>query len=291
MSGGDKRARDNRCFLAFHGFLDNASSFDLLLVEQLGPEPVEVLALDLAGHGTSSHRVTEDYNLWRYVDDADQVVEQLGWKRHVIIGHSMGGAAASMYSAVFESRLTATILLDNFGPFSRSADDQPDRLLEHIRQKRGLPAKRLPFHPTIDSACQARSNGGQWGLELWAAKIMVPRGLRPVERTDENGNVEHGWTWSTDQLLTIRDAESMTEQHVRAFMSRISSPFLAVLATGGFVNMMNVVEDRKSVMNKTDVVLKCVEGGHSVHLENAPSVANQICPWVLAQDVGEVARL
>lgn len=75
-----------------------------ILLEQLGPEPVEILALDLAGHGTSDHRTSEDYALWRYIEDADQIVEQLGWQRHAIIGHSMGGAISTLYAGLFESR-------------------------------------------------------------------------------------------------------------------------------------------------------------------------------------------
>ncbi|KAF9205345.1 hypothetical protein BGZ59_000523 [Podila verticillata] len=293
-TGGDCRVRDARRFLAFHGFLDNAASFDLLaplMLQQLGPEPVEIVALDLAGHGMSSHRQSEDYGLWRYVEDADQVVEQLGWQKHALIGHSMGGAAASMYAGLFGSRLTVTILLDNFGPFTRSIEDQPDHLLEHIQEKKNMPNKRLPFHPTIDSACQARSKSGQWEIEYESAKMLVPRGLRPVERTDEQGNTVQGWTWSTDQLLTIRSAQSLSEKYVQAFVQRITSPVLAVLASRGVANMMGMVEERKSWMTKTEVTIKVVEGGHSVHMEDAPAVAREVCPWILAQDIGEVARL
>jgi pimeloyl-ACP methyl ester carboxylesterase len=52
----------------------------------------------------SDHRTSEDYALWRYVEDADQIVEQLGWQRHAIIGHSMGGAISTLYAGLYESR-------------------------------------------------------------------------------------------------------------------------------------------------------------------------------------------
>ncbi|KAF9167484.1 hypothetical protein DFQ26_004437 [Actinomortierella ambigua] len=104
---GAGHARDQRRFLTFHGFLDNACSFDLLaplLLSQLGPEPVEILALDFAGHGLSSHRQTEDYSLWRYLEEADQVTEQMGWSKHAVLGHSMGGGVASMYAGLWPER-------------------------------------------------------------------------------------------------------------------------------------------------------------------------------------------
>ncbi|KAF9090990.1 hypothetical protein BGX29_011186 [Mortierella sp. GBA35] len=223
--GPSAHTRDSRRFLAFHG----------LVLQQLGPEPVEIVALDLAGHGRSSHRQTEDYSIWRYAEDADHVASLLGWQRHAVIGHSMGGGAATVYSGLFTSRVVLCILLDNFGPFSRLVEDQPEHLLEHIQQKKNLPNKQLPFHASIESAAQARSKGGAYGLDLPSARILVPRGLRPIERTDpvDGTTTQQGWTWSTDQLLTIRSAQSLSDEYVQAFMTRITCPVLAVIASQG----------------------------------------------------------
>ncbi|KAF9903959.1 hypothetical protein EC991_003177 [Linnemannia zychae] len=283
--------RDARRFMAFHGFLDNASTFDLLLLQQLGPEPAEIVALDLAGHGRSSHRQTEDYGIWRYAEDADHVAALLGWNKHAVIGHSMGGAAATVYSGLFNSRVVMCILLDNFGPFTRLVEDQPDHLLEHIQQKKDLPNKQLPFHPTIESAAQARSKGGAYGLDLPSARILVPRGLRPIERTDAEGHTVQGWTWSTDQLLTIRSAQSLSEEYVQAFMTRITCPILAVLASQGLQTIRYMVDDRMPWLQQTTVTTKDVVGSHSVHMEDAPSVAEIVTNWVLSQDNIPAARL
>ncbi|KAG0321862.1 hypothetical protein BGZ97_010016 [Linnemannia gamsii] len=255
-TGPEVTPRDCRRFLAFHGYLDNAGSFDPILLEQLGPEPVEILALDLAGHGTSDHRTSEDYALWRYIEDADQIVEQLGWQRHAIIGHSMGGAISTLYAGLFESRVTLCVLLDNMGPLTRSVEDQPQHLLEHIADKKNLLTKRSAFHPTVESACQARSQGGAYGIAPEFAELLMPRGLRPAEKTLEDGKtVIQGWTWSTDRLLTI------------------------------------LLNHRMDWIHKGKLEVTSVPGKHSVHMENAPLVASKIIPWILAQDVGQVAKL
>ncbi|GJJ74648.1 hypothetical protein EMPS_07006 [Entomortierella parvispora] len=299
-------ARDCRRFLAVHGFLDNASSFDLLaplMLQKLGPEPVEIVALDLAGHGKSSHRQTEDYGLWRYVEDMDQIVEQLGWTEqgHAILGHSMGGAVSSIYAGLYQDRVKLCILLDNYGPFTRSVEDQPLHLLEHIAEKKNLVNKRLPFHPTIQSACVARTNGGNFAMELSSAQVLVPRGLRPMERiVQELGSdgeskvevVQQGYTWSTDQILTIRSAQSLSEGYVKAFMSRITAPFLAVLASQGLGPLTEMLELRTTWLAQTKSVTKrIVPGNHSVHLDNASVVASEVCSWILAQDSAPKARL
>ncbi|KAF9205536.1 hypothetical protein BGZ49_003900 [Haplosporangium sp. Z 27] len=283
------KARDCRRFIALHGFLDNAGSFDLLLLKQLGPEPVEIVALDHAGHGLSSHRVTEDYSIWRYVEDTDQVVEQLGWQRHAIIGHSMGGAATSIYTGLFHSRVVLCILLDNIGPLTRDVEDQPDHLLEYITQKKGLLKKRLPFHPSVESACKARSQGGEFGILPEFAKLLMPRGLRPAERTMEDGTVVKGWTWTTDRILTIRSPQSLSEGYAKAFIGRISCPVLAVLARDGLLPMGT--ENYRVSWFKSKITVKGIEGGHSVHMENAPYVAEKVSSWILEQDIGEFAKL
>ncbi|CAO3563269.1 unnamed protein product [Mortierella alpina] len=263
----------------------------IYLLQKLGSsEPVEIVALDLAGHGLSSHRTTEDYALWRYVEDADQVVEQLGWQRHAIIGHSMGGAISTIYAGLYESRVTLCVLLDNFGPLTRSVEDQPQHLLEHIAEKKALTAKRLPFHPTIDSACNARSQGGAYGIKPEYARVLMSRGLRPMERTMEDGTVVQGWTWTTDRLLTIRSAQSMSDDFAKAFMSRICCPVLCALAEGGLLGMIEVTEERVSWMHKARVTVVGAAGNHSVHMEDAPMISEKVCSWILEQD-RELARL
>lgn len=59
-----------------------------------------------------------------------------------------------------------------------------------------------------------------------------------MERTMEDSTVVRGWTWTTDRLLTIRSAQSMSENYAKAFMSRICCPVLCALAEGGLLGMI-----------------------------------------------------
>lgn len=145
-------------------------------------------------------------------------------------------------------RVTLCVLLDNMGPLTRSVEDQPQHLLEHIADKKNLLTKRSAFHPTIDSACQARSHGGAYGIAPEYAALLMPRGLRPAEKTlEENGKttVIQGWTWSTDRLLTIRSAQSMSEDYAKAFMTRITCPVFAVMAEEGLFHLKDGKSNKK----------------------------------------------
>lgn len=52
-----------------------------------------------------------------------------------------------------------------------------------------------------------------------------------------------------------------------------------------------VLNHRTGWIPKGRLEVTSVPGKHSVHMENAPLVASKIIPWILAQDVGEVAKL
>ena len=74
--------------LAFHGWLDNAATFDNLA--PLLPE-LRILSLDLPGHGLSDHRPSGTaYHFIDMVMDVIEVAEVLGWKNYSLLGHSMG---------------------------------------------------------------------------------------------------------------------------------------------------------------------------------------------------------
>src|SRR5258705_12818297 len=78
---------------ALHGWLDNADSFDRLA--PLLPE-LDLVALDFAGHGFSSHRPAGvHYTSLLDVQDVVAVANDLGWEQFNLIGHSMGAAVAA----------------------------------------------------------------------------------------------------------------------------------------------------------------------------------------------------
>lgn len=68
-----------------------------------------VHSLDLRGHGKSGGSV-DGATMQNYVDDVHTVTEELGLASPIVIGHSMGGLVALMYTAQHPS--TALIAID-----------------------------------------------------------------------------------------------------------------------------------------------------------------------------------
>ena len=90
--------------LALHGWLDNCGSFAPLgrLLRQ-----VRLIALDLPGHGHSSHRSADGtYNIWQDVGVVHAVAEQLGWERFALLGHSRGAMICTLPEATSSSLMS-----------------------------------------------------------------------------------------------------------------------------------------------------------------------------------------
>lgn len=70
------------------------------------------VAVDLPGHGQSD-RPERQYTIGGFADDLSLLIDELDLHRPVVIGHSMGGAAALQLAADSPSRLGAVVILDS----------------------------------------------------------------------------------------------------------------------------------------------------------------------------------
>ena len=94
--------------LALHGWLDNAASF-LPLAPFL--DGIELVAIDMPGHGRSAHLPAgADYSFAGALANLLDVADALGWDRFGLLGHSMGGAIASLLAAACPERVTRLLV-------------------------------------------------------------------------------------------------------------------------------------------------------------------------------------
>ena len=80
-----------RPLLLVHGFTGAKEDF-ADWCDRLAERGWHVVAPDLRGHGASDHPPrAEDYSLDLFEADVLGLVDELGWDRFVLLGHSMGG--------------------------------------------------------------------------------------------------------------------------------------------------------------------------------------------------------
>ena len=101
-----------RPLLMVHGFTGAKEDFADYW-DRLAERGWHVVAPDLRGHGASDHPPhADDYTLDLLETDLMALVDELGWDRFVLVGHSMGGMAGQAVAIDHPERLDGLVLMD-----------------------------------------------------------------------------------------------------------------------------------------------------------------------------------
>lgn len=246
--------------IALHGWLDNASSFD-----ELAPylPNIRLYAIDFMGHGLSSHLPTgQEYVLWDGVRDVFALAECLGLERFALLGHSMGGAVATLAAGTFPERITKLGLIEILGPIASDADQTADLFAQTIR---GILSNntRLKKYPNLDAMIKARANG-LVKLSLQASEVLVKRNAK---------RVEDGYVWRTDKRLRLPSGMRLTEPQIASFLDKITAPVQLVLGEQGMFSL-NALQPRIQRLKQINV--QRIEGGHHMHLDGQADAVGKI---------------
>jgi len=84
------------------------------------------LAIDLRGHGESDPPAAGSYAVVDLAADIAAVVDSLGLERFVLVGHSMGGAAAIAYAGANPDRVAGLVLIGTPG---RTPPEQASKIM------------------------------------------------------------------------------------------------------------------------------------------------------------------
>ncbi|MFA0812727.1 alpha/beta fold hydrolase [Microbulbifer epialgicus] len=248
--------------LALHGWLDNCASFD-----RLAPllEGINLVALDMAGHGRSYHRSSHaNYNIWEEAEDIIGVSEALGWRNFSLLAHSRGAIASVITAGTFPNRVKRLALIDGLAPAATKDEESPDILAKAIAQRARYRHRKAKVYPTLEGAVEARMNG-LFPLSEWAARVLTERGTRPLEG---------GFTWSNDPQLMAASTAKLNEVQIRAFISRLNMPVRLVLAQGGITNMIKKL--RPILAGYENIEVRELPGSHHLHMEDG---AEGIAEW------------
>ncbi|MCE2944258.1 MAG: alpha/beta fold hydrolase [Lysobacteraceae bacterium] len=247
--------------LALHGWLDNAASFEPLLPELAD---VDLVALDLAGHGASEHRATGyDYVYADWVHDVIDVLDSLGWERADLLGHSMGATIASTVAAAAPERVRRLALIEGLGPLGGDAGAAGLRLREAIAARRayearaGEPPRRIP---TMAAAVTAR---------LMATPMRVEDAERIVDRNLQA--TEDGFAWRSDPRLRLPSTLRLNEEAVQSILRAIEAPTLLVAATPS-PSYFTPAQRAARAACVRDLRVEVLEGGHHLHMEHPARV-------------------
>jgi pimeloyl-ACP methyl ester carboxylesterase len=255
--------------LCLHGWLDNAASFVPLSAFL---KDFDLLALDFAGHGFSSHRpATSRYYFTDNLFDLDLALQQLGWDQCHIIGHSMGAGVASCFAAALPEMVSRLVLLDAIGVLTLPTDQTAGQLrlsMMSIRKNRSF----LRPYRSVEEAMLARQKKSPLSDE--AARLLCERSL---EHTGDY------FQWRTDPRLNWRSPHLLGDAQALDLLAAIRSPTL-VLTSPAVLEYLG-----EGMMHKRLAAIKNCEhvnndGHHHFHMEQAEQTGASISRFLLQQD-------
>ncbi|KAF7665077.1 hypothetical protein LDENG_00154560 [Lucifuga dentata] len=274
-----------RPVLCLHGWSDNCGTFHTLI--PLLPKECQYVAVDLAGHGLSSHRPPGVfYSFPMYVADVRRIVDALQWKKFSIIGHSMGGNIAGMFSALYPKMVDAVIMLDSFGflptdpvEMLKAMRQGMDEMLQFEKNKDRKMERIYTYEKAVERLQSANPT-----LSEQSVHILLERGLLQVDR---------GVVFSRDFRINLKNIVRTSMEQSLVMQSAIQASILIILAEEGF-EKANAGSDQKEY---TSALLQAyrdrnhtvvtVPGDHHVHLNNpevvAPFVSDFLLTKVLSQ--------
>ncbi|XP_021412515.2 serine hydrolase-like protein isoform X4 [Oncorhynchus mykiss] len=234
----------------------------------------------MAGHGLSSHRPPGVfYSFPAYVADIRRVIGALQWKRFSIIGHSMGGNVAGIFSALYPEMVDSVVLLDSYGFLPTDTKELHtvirqgfEGMLEFEKKKDEKKEKVYTYENALMRLLAANPS-----LSEQSAHILLERGL---------AQVEGGVVFTRDFRINLKNVVRVSLEQSLELQSRIQARVLVVLAEEGFEKMFSEPQQKtftstllQGYKDQSGMVVN-VPGDHHVHLNTPETVAQLIADFL-----------
>jgi len=227
--------------------------------------PFRFIALDQRGHGKSDRAHLERYTTFDFVSDIEALRKTLNLGKLTLIGHSMGGRNAIVYSSNYQEAVKKLIVIDYAPELSEKGRR---RILSALRTR---PDK---FH--LDEMAEAlMEENPRISYEKalsYLKKVTMPR---------DDGLFE----WLCDIRLIHKMKEGkrvLRDVNLWDFLSNLKMPTLFVRGEESDLVEREVLEKVVSLIPKARVV-EVQKAGHAVPLDNPEETAQAINKFLLCE--------
>ena len=277
-----ERQPDQAPLVLVHGWMDVAASWQFV-VDALAQDRW-IIAPDWRGFGQSRVLTGPDhftppvdcYWFPDYMADLDALLDHFAEQQAVdLIGHSMGGNIAMMYSGVRPERIRRLINLEGFGlPATRPAQ-APERYAKWMDEIKALRQgeKDLKDYDSAEGVARRLmktnprlgEDKAVWLAHHWAAK-----------------NAHGRWAILGEPAHKITNANLYQVGEALAIYARISAPVLSITASDdslsqwwkGQFNLAEYQDRLKSVPQVKEAVIQ--DAGHMMHHDQPLALAHLI---------------
>jgi len=257
--------------LGIHGWQDNCGTFDLVAPHL--PKHLHFVAIDLPGHGFSSHIPSGFfYDMVSYVSYIRRVILHLKWDDFSILGHSLGAMVGLGYSSCYPTELRKLVCLDVIRPYMMPLSSLPSFVAKRLDQMikyeaMGSTKDDAPRSYDVDELIPKLLESTEDFMTEESARILLKRGTRPVDGS---------------RVVLTRDRKLRfslpiaTDEQLWVLGENLRCDLLLVLASNGIRRryFKDLVEETLDTYKKNTRTFKVVEveGTHHVHLNNPERV-------------------
>jgi pimeloyl-ACP methyl ester carboxylesterase len=259
---------DAESAIFIHGIRDQGVSWTFLLssLAKLGFPLQHAVAIDLRGHGDSEWTNSRGgYQHEDFLYDVAALIKHLNKSPLTMIGHSLGGSMALLYTGCFPGTVKNLVLIESVGPFAKSDKDVPDLMVERLQG--GRKAKATTYKSLEDAAKAIKKRFPLIPDHVCAH--MAQYGTR---------RLSSGYTWKYDPSFRFRSTTMLSEGQIAAFIERIQCPILMVYGTES--DFMTSERSPRVKLFKNTTLVAIERAGHHVPHEKPDELAQVIGPFL-----------
>ncbi len=236
-----------------HGGLENAHAWQPVAIRLA--ERWRVIAPDLRGHGESDRAPGGDYAILDFAGDIAALFDTLEIERAALGGHSLGGAVATAFAALYPEKVTRLFVVEGLRPAGRQPLEEMDAIFAAIREwtDRSGPGREPRCYPDVAAMVE----------RLLAADPLMPAALARELVVTNVRPCEGGYCWKYDPRVRENDLISTLGPEPRHFWERIVCPTLLVY--GGKSWATNPASDGRLAHFRDARVEEVAAAGHNVH--------------------------
>ena len=268
--------------VCFHGWLDNAATFNKLAPALLTKSNVEIYCVDFPGHGKSSHKSMDSPSLMAdyiyYAVEFISFVQNGNQTKLIIIGHSMGSGVASIVASVYPDLISRLVMLEGVGPLSRPASDILQTLRKSTDKRQSgnrfltNPNGKGPrVYESLEAAVQQRCRTAE--LSPGTQTLSYDAALAMVSRATIPSGTSGGVSFIHDPRLAWPSVMYLTTEMIETLIANIKVPTLIIGGDNGWpipaddrARRLKVFTEDRGEGDGT-FQHEVVEGSHHLHLD------------------------
>ena len=264
---------DGPPMLLIHGGRDHCRNWDW--VAEHFAKDYHIIAPDLRGHGDSQWEASGNYTQISYVYDIAQLLQQKNMHDVTVIGHSLGGAIALMYTALFPERVKKLVAIEGMGPSPSSAAKQAeisinDRVRSWVDDMRKLSGRLPRRYDTLDDAFK-RMRDENPHLSEEQARHLTLHGA--------NQNEDGTYSWKFDNYVRVFSMSGLPNEEVKKMYGEISCPTLLMRGEESWASDP-VADGRTQCFNCPIEYQSFANAGHWVHHDQLDGFVDRVSEFL-----------